>query len=859
LRGTIEKENTDTKINWFLVNSDGTRAITKVTAKDRNYENDLEQQELFINNSKTKTDAYDSIMLTCYLLEILCLRQQKVYISEENSNQISIGSTYTLIDYYQEIIQYISVNRNISDEDIPESIMWNTAHYTSIDFLESKIKITNRMQTIYNSRISVIQDLQKILDNHCEKLYDILFPTMTDRGFLDQCLGIVNENIMSLPKYTTRSAYWLKKQEKNYDSKRSMDLIFNLSLIANIGFVEKYIDDQYPADIFNWMVYDNEGQGDCLFASVKDALNGEMDATNQLTDNPYTEDVGGKKIFTVASLRKIVADNYTDLDYKNQCEAIGGQIINGKCVLYDFDSSINPPLYDLLVKNDGQTLRTIEEVRDYISHPCVNNAGYNFWGDEMCIQILESILKIKFIIIDMTTKMNINRMEIGDLVVVLNYDDEDEDQDYRIVNIDRRGTPVYTVRSLNNEIRDLKREDLEFSKNNIYSLIRINCLDNPDLADVKDCIFLLKTRSDVSNAEHYEFVRYTETNNYVYEIENIPQYIKYFIYDSCYRFLTPESKEKGFGMILEFKKIFDNFALLDRNRIINSVIPDESEPLQQKLQKYEQKMNLYNDEYKKLDKYLNDLITKDNKYEYELPRENKEIRILSNRLDNLLHKMDKITMKMFRIQEKLDEGQLGGLAPLSNKPSKEYGEYAASNMYNPGLGYNLGSNYNLGPNYNLGSNYNLGPNYNTGLGYPGPNYNYLDYYNRAPHPFNKQSYYNQPYRTNIKELSSKLAYYISIELELYPGTSVNMLQKSALRCQNTFERIREAYSEIFGYQYRPSVLKEAYGYNYYNPNNPNNPNNSNNSKNSNNSNNSKTEKKREIKKNTSKRNKNNKN
>ena len=386
-------------------------------------------------------------MLTSYLLEILCLRQQKVYISEENTNQISIGSTYTLIDYYQEIIQYIDISSKsgsrVTDEDIPESIMWDTRHYTSINFLESKIKITSKMQTIYNSRISVIQDLQKILDNHCEKLYDILFPSMSDKGFLDQCLGIVNENIMSLPKYTTRSAYWLKKQEKNYDPKRSMDLIFNLSLIARIGSFEEFIDDPYPADIFNWMVYDNEGQGDCLFASVKDALNGEMDATDQTTDNPYTEDVGGKNIFTVASLRKIVADNYTDLDYKNQCESLGGNVIGGKCVLYDFDSSINPPLYDLLVKKDSQNVRTIEEVRDYISHPCANNRGFNFWGDEMSIQILENILKIKFIIIDMTAKMNMKRMEIGDLVVVLNYDDDDDDDDYyRIVNIDRRGTPV---------------------------------------------------------------------------------------------------------------------------------------------------------------------------------------------------------------------------------------------------------------------------------------------------------------------------------------------------------------------------------------------------------------------------------
>ena len=54
---------------------------------------------------------------------------------------------------------------------------------------------------------------------------------------------------------------------------------------------------------------------------------------------------------------------------------------------------------------------------------------------------------------------------------------------------------------------------------------------------------------------------------------------------------------------------------------------------------------------------------------------------------------------------------------------------------------------------------------------------------------------------------------MSIELELFPGKSANVLQRSVVRCQSTFERIREAYAEIFGYEYRPGVIKEAYLYN----------------------------------------------
>jgi hypothetical protein len=62
------------------------------------------------------------------------------------------------------------------------------------------------------------------------------------------------------------------------------------------------------------------------------------------------------------------------------------------------------------------------------------------------------------------------------------------------------------------------------------------------------------------------------------------------------------------------------------------------------------------------------------------------------------------------------------------------------------------------------------------------------------------------------ELTSKLAYYVSVDLELYPGKSVNTVQMAAVKCGSTFERIREAWAEIMGYQYRPGAMDESYTY-----------------------------------------------
>jgi hypothetical protein len=62
------------------------------------------------------------------------------------------------------------------------------------------------------------------------------------------------------------------------------------------------------------------------------------------------------------------------------------------------------------------------------------------------------------------------------------------------------------------------------------------------------------------------------------------------------------------------------------------------------------------------------------------------------------------------------------------------------------------------------------------------------------------------------ELTSKLAYYVSVELELYPGKTASTIQMASVKCNSTFERIREAFADLMGYQYRPAVMVESYSY-----------------------------------------------
>jgi hypothetical protein len=139
-------------------------------------------------------------------------------------------------------------------------------------------------------------------------------------------------------------------------------------------------------------------------------------------------------------------------------------------------------------------------------------------------------------------------------------------------------------------------------------------------------------------------------------------------------------------------------------------------------------------------------------------------------------------------------------------PSDEYysqGNVNAENQYNP---YNQPMSYNQIP-------YNQIP------------YNQQPYGQQQPYgpqqPYGQMPYNPQAQLLNMNqyahsnralELTSKLAYYVSVELELYPGKSVNTIQMAAVKCGSTFERIREAWAEIMGYQYRPGTMDESYAY-----------------------------------------------
>jgi hypothetical protein len=73
-----------------------------------------------------------------------------------------------------------------------------------------------------------------------------------------------------------------------------------------------------------------------------------------------------------------------------------------------------------------------------------------------------------------------------------------------------------------------------------------------------------------------------------------------------------------------------------------------------------------------------------------------------------------------------------------------------------------------------------------------------------------------PIQKHINSLffnDSKLGYFIVIDLELYPGTSIPLTKRPSLACQVQRERINQSLAELRGTVYKPSPKNDLYTYN----------------------------------------------
>jgi hypothetical protein len=739
---------------WRLVNSNG----EKVIKKDKNIiklsNNDFIMEKDYIDVVKYQIDCYDMIMLYSYLMEVQCLRQNKLYTGEENIYQIEYEICTLLKHYFNSIKENVEINnRSNNSPFIPSSLMWDTTNFDNINFVNSRIQINYASMTLYTNKISDIHKSIADINKQCSELHKTL-ADFDKTKLTEECNKIISKSIVSIPAYKTKSTYWLEKEIKNYDVRNSIDLNYQISNIINNAYDDGIIPTTNPDYYQDWAVYDNEGGGDCFFAAVRDALNGQLEVLDASTTNVYTEEIDDTRKFTVATLRLIVADKFTQDNYDFYNNFLGQPDRNGVYTL-DPSDEINVMAYKLLVDNtkNKSQLRSFNEVKDIITRPCT------YWADELAIQYIQNTLKIVFIIFNMVPR-NKDTFMNGDTVIYTS-----TRKRYTIIETEYiKNKPFFKLQDRNNKLlKNVSKDDIEMYSENLMSNIRIECPILELNFVPKHYIFIAKTQLDDGGGNgviHYELIRNTGLNLYIYEFEQIPEYIKYFIYENCYKYLKPDKTNSyGFSMIKEFDDKFKEYSSKPQNITSSSSNIDLDDQL----------FTEHDDIYKKYTAISSAL---DGLKSIENPDEivQRDIKNTQKEFDIIQEQLNKINEELL---EKYSINQTTG--GENKRPSENYYEYAQ----------------------------------------PIKTFTNKPYYNKnfysLPSVYPNKEVYNQ-YVNKMKDLSSKTAYYIDINLELFPGPSVTIGQKLDMKCQSAFENIRQAYSHLFGYQYRPGMITNSYTY-----------------------------------------------
>ncbi len=746
------------ELKWYLVDSNGNACIPNEAAA-------MLQEKMYIDMIKSEVHTYDAIILFMYLTEISCLRRTKIIIAEENIQQLNLEYSNHLRNYLKSVFYLVNdynsssnINNSNNTLFLPPSINWdintfigtkNVDGTINTSAIEKQIETNERSNSLYLNKINVLQNKYKTITKYCNEYIDsLLKPSLSENGFIQFCEKIYENDIID-DKYIPSSSYWLQRELGNYDFTNTNNFNYLMMDITSEAYYDGIIDTRTPDGYINWIVVDNEGSGDCLFAAVRDALNGQLIVENATTINDYTETIDGIKQFTIQSLRRLVAENIDDTHYGRYCEAAGGQTVfqtEIKCRMNAVQKNNlqtnNPELYNILVDENGK-IRTLYQFKQYIQEP------RKFWGDAMCIEILQKILKIKFIIFEMFDE-GMNQIRLGNRVTYNN----------QIYVVSSTNANESNLLHLDGTVgpQNISNNDLQLTSKNILKHLRIACNDFGQTETYSDYIFLVVTNmAEIGEPMvlHYELLKHSIIPDFIFKEDTIPIYIKYFIYNNCYQYLSNNARQNvGFQ---EFHNTFDE--------IEHQIETYKNRQIKTRIDKLTKKIRTYGKDLTRLQRA--NVINQTEEKE-------KQIKKLESRLRDFKEELNELTARF-------PNNYVGGALGFGNEyEQNQYAQY-----------YGVQPQQTYGPQM-----------------YPFFNPFYQPLAGQPNYAFNTQQLQPNIYGSvaREKDQKSKLTYYVTIDLDLYPGSSANQLQKSAVLCHSRFEEIRKAFAEMFGYIYRPSVL-----------------------------------------------------
>jgi hypothetical protein len=585
-------------IKDYIIGNDtieGKISLAKILIDQYNEKYTQQQRDIFHENVvklKTPIQKINPSMLDFAFPDSEIIKtQQNDYVKYQNAirlcyDLITVYSRISAIKYSREIslvaarqnlcyvLDKIYKRMNKSYEEIlkesesviqliPNYVYLTGDSYKTHEALQNSIKINTNAQFINKNKNSGYKIVMRSLRKKYNDAIDILIPEITKLGILQKCEEILddyeddsNSDVESIyeddatevltPGEKIKRGYQ-KIIEKYFDQDNTIILQKHIANLYNSGVsdgvIQQINEDEINNTIKNWAVINNKGGGDCLFLAIAMIFNGELINNNNNSNNPFADSNG---YFSKTSLRNAVAD-----------ETYG--ITNQEISLWDIhrnienidDSDPNTSEDEIRLKRDFSFLlddqgRWIGNNESTVRKVIRENSKY--WGDQTALFILERIFKVKFIIIDTTRPkvfpkgtdvrfLNSNGKEMFGVVTKNHKVAGTNEYLYEIAEVSNSANIIHTgISSINNNVT--------LSEDGYYRVVSLGA-DNSNANEFSNYAFLLLTTITESGAQHFEIMHSNLDNKFIYKFDEIPDYLKYLVFKTQWKYLTPDGRRNG--------------------------------------------------------------------------------------------------------------------------------------------------------------------------------------------------------------------------------------------------------------------------------------------------------------------------
>jgi len=517
-----------------------------------------QQQNDYIRYQKAITLCYDLITVYSRISAIKYSREISLVSARQNLSYVVDKIYKRMNKTYSEILKDNPVNRLIPL--IPNYIYLSSDSYKDVATLNNNIKINNNALITNKQKKSGYKILLQMLRKKYHSAVDILIPQISKLGILEKCKQLVGdddeldndsesdaESIYDDPsgKPLTPGEVIKKSYQQTfqrfYDNDNSVILRKHIANLyesgITIGVLNQINPEEIDKNVLKWSVIDNPGGGDCLFYAVSMIFNNELINNNNKSNNQFADQTG---YFSKTSLRQAIADpiyGIQEIDTEGWNDIIRPQIEG----INEADPRADPNMlqlrreYSFLFDERGNWIGdNINVLRNVIK------SDGRYWGDDVALKILERIFKIKFIVIDTTIP---DVFPTGAKVrFTPNGGDEEK---YGVVvksaRVRNRNEYVYDIADSNNSARrylaqSSVHDNVTLSEDGYYRVVSFGS-DNAAANDFAQYAFLLLTQAS-SGAQHYEIMYSSELKKFVYTFDEIPDYLKYFVYTSQWKYLN---------------------------------------------------------------------------------------------------------------------------------------------------------------------------------------------------------------------------------------------------------------------------------------------------------------------------------